>query len=156
MSLDNSPAITMGLPMGHSLTMVMGRVPPILCDAGEILPPGNAAFWELERRALEIYRRKRREAQIKMEERQTKTLMMNNPIEGECDGVGAILSCTGTKSRRRRSDFKGRRWEFSSGFCIFLNFWENLFFQNPGTSYMIDHRRKRRRKRNQNVQAGME
>ena len=114
----------MGLPMGDSLTMVMGRVPPILCDAGEILPPGNAAFWELERRALEIYRRKRREAQIKwtnarMEERQTKTVMMNNPIEGECDGVGAILSCTGTKSRRRRSDFKGRRWEFSFGFCIF-------------------------------------
>merc|ERR1719150_1130271 len=35
---------------------------------------------------------------------------MNNPIEGECDGVGAILSCTGTKSRRRRSDFKGRRY----------------------------------------------
>ena len=123
-SLDNSPAMTMGLPMGDSLTMVMGRVPPILCDAGEILPPGNAAFWELERRALEIYRRKRREAQIKwtnarMEERQTKTVMMNNPIEGECDGVGAILSCTGTKSRRRRSDFKGRRWEFSLGFCIF-------------------------------------
>ena len=113
MSLDNSPFMTVGLPMGHSLTTVMGEVPPILSDGGTLLPPGNAAFWELERRALEIFNRKRREA--KMEERRKETVRNE---EDHKEGCGddeesplyedePMLSCA--RSRSRRSDFKGRR-----------------------------------------------
>ena len=109
-SLDNSPFMTVGLPMGHSLTTVMGEVPPILSDGGSLLPPGNAAFWELERRALEIFNRKRREA--KMEERRKEA----DHKEGCGDDEESLLfedepllSCARSRSRSRRSDFKGRR-----------------------------------------------
>ena len=114
MSSDNSPFMTMGLPTGHSLTMLMGKVPPILSDGG-MLPQGNAAFWELERRALETFNRKRREA--RMEERRKETVM--NDSNGYKEGCfndedstnedEQMLSCTVTKTRSKRSDFKGRR-----------------------------------------------
>ena len=116
-SLDNSPFMTVGLPMGHSLTTVMGEVPPILSDGGSLLPPGNAAFWELERRALEIFNRKRREARM---EKRLKETVKNDPNDYK-EGCGddeelpyedeLMVSCTVTKSRSRRSEFKGRRWE---------------------------------------------
>ena len=125
MSLDNSQFVTMGLPMGHSLTMVMGKVPPILSDGG-ILPPGNAAFWELERRALETFNRKRREARM---EKRLKETVKNDPNDYK-EGCGddeelpyedePMLSCTATKSRSRRSEFKGRRWE------SYIFFFQNL------------------------------
>ena len=129
MSINNSPFVTMGLPMGHSLTMVMGKVPPILSDGGRLLPPGNAAFWELERRALEMFNRKRREA--KMEERLKETVTYDpNDLADYKEGCGdneesplyedePMLSCRVAKSRSRRSDFKGRRWKFYTclNFC---------------------------------------
>ena len=118
MSLDNSPFATMGLPMGHSLTMLMGKVPPNLSDGG-LLPPGNAAFWELERRALETFNRKRRQARM---EQRLKETVLNNPNDYKEGCVNdedstyedePMFSCTVTKTRNRRSEFKGRRWEFN-------------------------------------------
>ena len=113
MSLDSFPFMTVGLPMGHSLpTVMMGKVPPILSDGGALLPPGNAAFWELERRALETFNRKRRE--VKMEERRKE--LVRKDYKEECDSDDEesplyedepMLSCG--RSRSRRSDFKGRR-----------------------------------------------
>ena len=173
MSLDNSQFLTMGLPMGHSTTMAMGQVPPIL-SVGGILPPGNAAFWELERRALETFNRKRREARI--EERRKETVL-NSP-NGYKKGCGddeespyedePMLSCTLTKGRSRRSEFKGRRWELDIYLLNFALTLQNLvhFYSkyswaelikslSAGTSFTTDRQRRKRRRRNQNVKAKM-
>ena len=132
MSLDSFPFMTVGLPMGDSLPTVMGKVPPILSDGGASLPPGNAAFWELERRALETFNRKRRE--VKMEERRQESVR-NDHKEG-CDSDDEVyplyedeplLSCA--RSRRRRSDFKGRRCQRNTSNFVqsLLNLTQNPF-----------------------------
>ena len=128
MPLDNSPFMTVGLPMGHSLSTVMGKVPPILSDGGALLPPGNGAFWELERRALETFTRIRREA--KMEERRKGTVRSEADLKEGCGGDEEspiyedepLLSCA--RSRSRRSDFKGRRWKFY--ICLEFSFSHNF------------------------------
>ena len=76
------------------------------------MPPGNAAFWELERRALETFNRKRKEGREwpVVKELSEETC---SDDEEESSYDGERLSCATVNGRHRRSDFKGRRLEFS-------------------------------------------
>ena len=73
------------------------------------MPPGNAAFWELERRALETFNRKRREGRTRpvVNELSEETCAAGDEEESLYDGQK--LSCAAVSGRHRRSDFKGRR-----------------------------------------------
>ena len=73
------------------------------------MPLGNAAFWELERRALETFNRKRREGRTRPVVKE----LSEEICAGDEEDDGQRLSCTAVNGRHRRSDFKGRRLEFS-------------------------------------------
>ena len=74
-----------------------------------LMPLGNAAFWELERRALETFNRKRREGRTRPVVKE----LFEEICAGDEEDDGQRLSCTAVNGRHRRSDFKGRRLEFS-------------------------------------------
>ena len=76
------------------------------------MPLGNAAFWELERRALETFNRKRREGRTRPVVKElSEEICAGDEEESSYDGQR--LSCAAVNGRHRRSDFKGRRLEFS-------------------------------------------